>query len=390
MRIVLALGLLLGLGATAVSTDAARPLGSQGQASAVKRSADRAITAQGTVVYEQIASVMRVALKIAALDGAGARFLTPLAHPGEVRADCCASFSPDGQLVAFFRQFRTGRALEMIAASGGPSHPLITQARATQLSGQRARLGDVVWTPDGKRLAVGVAAGTQACGGEGVLAVNADGTNARWLVPLSFAPTRTLLYLGAWSPNGDQILVIAESNDGDCYLGHEGTSRLLIAHDGPGGRPHSILKSNHMRDPVWSPDGSRIALETECGQVCNIVTLDPSGQAVRTLTHFRTAPDFIGAALAWRNPDDDLLVLHGNKLFTLSGASGRPGTFAYTLPCNPSCPDSKILGSLDGSVAGFVLNNFFSGKSRLTLIALSGAGARSLAIPLTTDDIWLD
>ena len=253
MRIVLALGLLLGLGATAVSTDAARPLGSQGQASAVKRSADRAITAQGTVVYEQIASVMRVALKIAALDGAGARFLTPLAHPGEVRADCCASFSPDGQLVAFFRQFRTGRALEMIAASGGPSHPLITQARATQLSGQRARLGDVVWTPDGKRLAVGVAAGTQACGGEGVLAVNADGTNARWLVPLSFAPTRTLLYLGAWSPNGDQILVIAESNDGDCYLGHEGTSRLLIAHDGPGGRPHSILKSNHMRDPVWSP-----------------------------------------------------------------------------------------------------------------------------------------
>jgi hypothetical protein len=49
-------------------------------------------------------------------------------------------------------------------------------------------------------------------------------------------------------------------------------------------------------------------------------------------------------------------------------------------------PNSKYSGSLDGSVAGIVLN---IERPKLELMALSGAGARNFAIPLTTDDIWL-
>jgi hypothetical protein len=148
-----------------------------------------------------------------------------------------------------------------------------------------------------------------------------------------------------------------------------------------------------MEDAVWSADGSRIAVETGCDEVCNVVTLDPSGRAVKTLTHFRvqrpqSSTGRLGAAIAWRNIGDELIVLHGNKLFVLGGLSGRPGAFTYTLPCNASCAQSEIFGSLDGSLAGIVLATG-SGPLRLVLVALSGAGARSLALPLSTDDIWL-
>jgi Tol biopolymer transport system component len=174
-------------------------------------------------------------------DGSGQRRLAP-AHPGR--------WSPDGQKLAF-----GGDDIYVINADGSD------QVKLTSDPGWDD--GDLAWSPDGRAIAFRRQLPPDGRSSE-IHVMNADGSEQRML-------TRIAQQLGdpvdlAWSPRGNKIALSRRDGNLEIYVMNTD------------GSEQRRLTRNTVRDsnPVWSPDGRRIAFEHNW-QVW-VMNADGSGQ----------------------------------------------------------------------------------------------------------------
>jgi Tol biopolymer transport system component len=154
---------------------------------------------------------------------------------GEVTGDVTSHpvWSPDGTRIVYGA--RGGSLYSVDARFGG--HSLLARLPGEYLDS----MDEIEWSPDGAHLAI---VNDLAPGGGSLYVMGSDGSDLHIL-------RRNYQPLGlAWSPDGD-VLAYATHDPGDA-------ARLLTV--SPADRvPTTLATSAHISDPVWSPDGSRIA-----------------------------------------------------------------------------------------------------------------------------------
>jgi len=193
-----------------------------------------------------------------------------------------------------------------VVGQGGPDAMWKLEAgTSTELwSSPGARiLGAAAIARDGRSLAFTVSQG----GRTSLIVLNSDGTRARTLgggLELNGTP--------AWSPDGASLTVSARV---------DGVPRLFRV--GLDGSPPSLLVPEHALEPVWSPDGKRVAYSgPDVGTTFPVLAAAADGSPLRLppLTLSR------GARHLAFTPEGSLLVLRGDlghkNLWRIDLASG--------------------------------------------------------------------
>jgi Tol biopolymer transport system component len=171
-----------------------------------------------------------------------------------------ASWSPDGAELAFFGSTRED-------AIGRPSRVRLYALRTDDMAtvrviaediGQGCSTPDVSWSPSGNSIAL-TSVAPYECRSIGI--INADGTNLRVITRdhLGDKESDFLMELD-WSPDG-QKLAVGVVRFEDCWDACD-TAIGVINADGTGFRIVEVAswrEGDAVADPVWSPDGSRIA-----------------------------------------------------------------------------------------------------------------------------------
>jgi Tol biopolymer transport system component len=130
------------------------------------------------------------------------------------------------------------------------------------------------WSPNGERIAY-----TAYFGDRPYLAVmNTDGSEQRWLGDVSLirriTGTTTQEEQPVWSPDGQKI-AFASEDDGDIYaMKVDGSARTRLT-DTPG--------YDHW-PPTWSPEGTRIAFTIEKPRRTEIYVMNSDGSGLTRLT----------------------------------------------------------------------------------------------------------
>jgi TolB protein len=180
------------------------------------------------------------------------------------------------------------------------------------------------WSPDGKRIAFGRAYGKlKIIRGEewievGALAVmNADGTNVRQLTQLR-RPTSSEDGEPVWSPDGRRI---AFQRWNSTARPVDGRAIFVVNADGSGLRqvtPWRMIAGDH---PDWSPDGRRILFRSPADEfdASDLWTVRPDGTGLKRLTNF--GPSILVLSASY-SPDGKWIVL------SRTGRGGPPDLFA--------------------------------------------------------------
>ena len=292
-------------------------------------------------------------------DGSGQRRLTNGGVPG------CAqewghAWSPDGRQIAI--------------VSHGPTPPYANDSKIYVMnadgSGERRLTSDTgfesnpAWSPDGRRIAF--ASGRD--GNSGIYVINADGTEQRLLMPAAVSYPAQL----AWSPNGQKIAFtidpgapVAQTRNLEIYV---------VNTDGSGQRrlTRSTVRDN---DPVWSPDGRRIAFESNW----QLWVMNADGSGKRRLTR-KGAHNFNPA---WSPEGKRIAFERGRReREPSSGASGSWGFGLYVMNADGSGEQRLTQGgsqpywSPDGRKIAFVSNR--DGNSDIHVMNADGSGRRNL------------
>lgn len=175
------------------------------------------------------------------MNAAGSERTRLTTHPAE---DFDPTWSPDGKSIAF-RSHRDGNEEVYIMNADGTAQTNLTNNPTSDYS--------PAWSPDGTQIAF--ASDRRNRAGNDIWVMNADGSN----------PTRLTTIPGiqeypTWSPDGTRIAFactfgqVLPQGVGDfeiCVVNADGTGLKKLT-DGPG----------ESKLPAWSPDGSRIAFET--------------------------------------------------------------------------------------------------------------------------------
>jgi Tol biopolymer transport system component len=242
------------------------------------------------------------------------------------------TLSPDGRWLAFTRPVTTEISDVYVARADG--------TRVRKLLRPAPYGSTFVWRPDSRALAVGG-------GGAGVRLVPIDGSRPSRLFAGSGYPVD-------WSRDGKDLLVQVPrgaqiydvSSDGSARLVGYGSEarwapdsnrllfvsgcRIVIVARGGTGPPGVFSCSSphgQLRQPRWSPDGTRIAY-TLCWARCRIVLADGDGRFIRDVADGQQpewSPDssrlvYVAPATpdAWPNP------FAGGRIYTVAVAGGAP------------------------------------------------------------------
>src|SRR3989475_10235092 len=206
-------------------------------------------------------------------DGSGVTQVT--SHPFD---EYLPLFSPDGSRITFGRCSGTCQVV-VINADG---------------SGERVVVNDGfpgAWSPDGNRIAFGGSGGT---GIDGIYVVNGDGSGLVRVLNPDF--------ITDWSPDGRQLMIVS-GRDGDLEL-------YATPLDGS---PVTKLTDNTADDGAgtgWSPDGSRIAFNSNrggAGQDVFVMNADGSG-----VTQLTPNDGFDDTGPVW-SPDATQLAFESNR-----------------------------------------------------------------------------
>lgn len=164
------------------------------------------------------------------------------------------SWSPDGALIVYLAGASEKWFVNIIDPEG---------VERTQLTGKPTDYGRPAWAPDGRSIVVSslrddpAFPGCSPCNSD-IYVIPVDGTSVQRLTR-DPAPDEDPL----WSPDGTKIAFVRPSETR--------TDIYLMASDGSG-----IRLLAHGSEPAWSPDGRRIAFTTSEG--LQVINADGSGQ----------------------------------------------------------------------------------------------------------------
>ena len=177
--------------------------------------------------------------------------------------DWSLAWSPDGRRIAFISRLGTDGDDEIYAMNADGSE-ITRLANSESLSVRPIRYRQLVWSPDGQRIAFV----SNRDGNQDIYAANADGSGIIRLTD-NDAWDDWL----AWSPDGWRI-AFSSNRDGnqDIYAMNADGSEI------------TRLTNNDMedREPAWSPDGRRIAFSSSYGHAhSSIYVMDVDGSNAR-------------------------------------------------------------------------------------------------------------
>ncbi len=127
-------------------------------------------------------------------------------------------------------------------------------------------------------------------------------------------PIRGRFSAPVWSPEGSHLALTARRGD----LGDE----LLVVPLQDGAAPRSLLAGGLLSEPVWHPEGSLLAVAWQKEGI-QIVVADP-GRGLLVQKHVSRSDGF-DPAVAWEPGGGGLLVLARGQLLRLPFAGGRLG-----------------------------------------------------------------
>jgi Tol biopolymer transport system component len=216
------------------------------------------------------------------------------------------------------------------------------------------------WSPDGTKIAVGLAVGNRYSGYASVIyIVNADGSGKRLLAD---DPNRSE-GAPAWSPDGSMLAYVTGDTTGEIWV---------IDSDGRNKR-----RLTEGADPTWSPDGRRLAFVKPNAQGVRgelfVFDLDGS-RATRITTGPDRAPDW--------SPDGELIAFERNLLQNGLGSifTVRPdgsGERRLTEPYDQSpawSPDGRKIA--------------FGRRGRIWVMNRDGSRARNVTRTRSTAFVW--
>jgi Tol biopolymer transport system component len=177
--------------------------------------------------------------------------------------------------------------------------------------------------------------------------VDADATNL-----VNLTPGDQTFYVsdgeGSWSPDGSRVVFTSRRDSNvstEIYvMNADGSNQQRLTHDGPEGVQNTSAEAFDT-NPVWSPDGSRIAYLKWVRGAIDVWVMRPDGSGQRPVT----ADGGMKSQLAWAPDGARLTYEITGTIFVVPAAGGSPVTVARGIGLTWS-PDGTRLayGNSDG------------------------------------------
>jgi Tol biopolymer transport system component len=206
-------------------------------------------------------------------------------------------WSPDGEKIAFAR--RTIEDNSSAISSASASAPIVEKSGIYTINADgtnEAHLtnspdpGALAWSPDGKKITYVEWGGEQSGGTTDIFVMNADGSGRRRLANRWANEGNPV-----WSPDGEKIAFGVQNINGS-------TDIFVMNSDGTG-RTHLASSPRYLQGATWSPDGKKVAFMKDVTSDVYVMDADGTGKARITNTRSKTE-----TIVAWSPEGDEILV----------------------------------------------------------------------------------
>jgi dipeptidyl aminopeptidase/acylaminoacyl peptidase len=289
-------------------------------------------------------------------DGSGVTRLT-----SNTTNDLFPTWSPVGNKIAFQRSV-PGVGTEIYTMN-------VDGTAQTRLTDNAVNDGSPAWSPDGTKIVY-----NRGAPGGDIFVMNADGTSQ---TQLTSGPH--IEHSPFWSPDGSKIVY--------AFVTPTASSLEIWVMNADGTNQTSLTPTpGNDREPAWSPDGTRIVFSRDDGTGINIWMMNADGTSPTKLTNSqlpvydsspywgagdpdsdgdgisddvdieptspsRTFSDIpLGGATAGR-----IGLVSANTQFTITDVAAPEGVRITTTATGPLPPNARVIGSLFGKAAIFLL-----------------------------------
>ena len=306
-------------------------------------------------------------------DGANVKNLTNT--PAE--SETYPTWSPDGTQIAYLSG--TEDAADVFVMSSTGQQKLKVSGTPT------ARARGVVWSPDSSRLGF-VSDRDDAAGIQDVFVVNRDGAG---LTNLTHSTDRDEWSLD-WSPDGAKIVYLADlSLHPISFIAH------ILTMNADGTNKVTISTNNGFNlDPVWSPNGAKIAFILPGFTGSGLATIQPDG----TNRIFVTNPnviEIVEEGIVWDSSGSRILFRGAEagsggtpNLFIVNAATGAYVNLTTNVPGYGS-PFRSVDWSVDDTQVVYD-ESFGLNRGDISVINSDGTGYMNLTQSDDVDDRWPD